>query len=136
MDIKGYLAGQLLAKADRAGMAHSLEVRYPFLSSDLVEFVLRLDCSIIRNEYRQKWLLYENIRHVMPCEILERKKQGFIGPHRYYGDILWYRKMLKRSELVANGIARMEYIENLLNGGDFWRLWKVLILELWYRRWR
>jgi asparagine synthase (glutamine-hydrolysing) len=71
----------------------------------------------------------------MPDEILQRKKQGFVGPDRYYMNMPWYESRLNDSKLVKDGIVNGGYIQQLLAGKDHWRLWKVAVMEAWYRRW-
>jgi asparagine synthase (glutamine-hydrolysing) len=72
-----YLPDDILAKADRASMMVSLEVRSPFLDQDVVEFA-----RFIPHEYKfrngqTKYLLKEALRGVVPDEILNRPKKGF-----------------------------------------------------------
>lgn len=67
----------------------------------------------------------------MPKSILDRKKQGFVGPDAYYMDIEWYRQQFAKSRLIADGIIQKKYIDNLLKETYNWKLWKIL-----YWSWR
>ena len=67
--------------------------------------------------------------------ILDRKKQGFVGPDAYYMDIQWYKEQLKSSKLVALGIVNQKYIDNLLKETYNWKLWKIVIMEKWAQKW-
>ena len=71
------------------------------------------------------------------CEeaILQRTKQGFVGPDSYYQDVAWYRGLLGDSRLVRDGVLQGPAVAALLAEADHWRLWKVAVLELWYREW-
>jgi len=135
LDIKTFMGELVLTKIDRASMANSLEVRVPFLDHELFEFVFSAPEKDYMKKNRQKFLLYENIKNSLPKEILQRKKQGFVGPDRYYMNIEWYKKNLKGGRLVNDGVINEAALNDLINAQDHWRLWKLLILEKWYRRW-
>ena len=79
-DVRCYLAGDILVKVDRAAMAHSLEVRAPFLDVDLVQFVLGLPWQLRFKGGQLKPLLKESCGNLWPQELHGREKQGFGGP--------------------------------------------------------
>jgi asparagine synthase (glutamine-hydrolysing) len=135
LDVKTFMGELVLTKIDRASMANSLEVRVPFLDHELVEFLFSLPEKDYAKKNVQKFLLYENIKKSMPKEILNRKKQGFVGPDSYYMNIEWYRENLKNSQIVSSGLINGDKLNELIRNNDHWRLWKLLILEKWYRRW-
>jgi asparagine synthase (glutamine-hydrolysing) len=80
MDIRSYLPGDILVKVDRAAMAHSLEVRAPFLDVDLVQFVLQLPWRMRFKGGELKPLLKDACASLWPKELTGRQKQGFGGP--------------------------------------------------------
>ncbi|HOH85001.1 MAG TPA: asparagine synthase-related protein, partial [Bacteroidales bacterium] len=85
----------------------------------------------------QKILLYKILRKKgVPRKILKRPKQGFTGPDGYYKNIDFYRNYLAESKFAALGAIQQEYLNKLLAEGDFWRLWKITIMELWFRKWK
>ena len=135
MDVKQFMGEQVLAKIDRASMANSLEVRVPFLDHEICEFIFQLKTDVYYRKNETKHLLYQNIKGHLPNEILNRKKQGFVGPDRYYMNMPWYESRLNDSKLVKDGIVNGAYIQQLLTTKDHWRLWKVAVMEAWYRRW-
>ncbi|MBS1618486.1 MAG: asparagine synthase (glutamine-hydrolyzing) [Bacteroidetes bacterium] len=135
MDIKCFMSELVLTKIDRASMANSLEVRVPFLDHEIFGQVLSTDERIYFKRDTNKFLLYENIKAAMPVEILQRKKQGFVGPDTYYMDMDWYQKVLNNSMMVRDGIIRLGYYQKLVTQKDHWRLWKMAVMEKWYRRW-
>ncbi len=77
---KFYLQDDILAKVDRASMAHSLEVRAPFLDIDLVDFVRRLPVEWKLRGGQTKALLKSALAPLLPPEILHRPKKGFGVP--------------------------------------------------------
>lgn len=135
MDIKCFMGELVLTKIDRASMANSLEVRVPFLNHKLFEKIFSLKESLYHKPNQTKSLLYEQIKNVLPAEILERKKQGFVGPDKYYMNIDWYRSELTESRLVKDGLISRDYIDNLLQKDYDWRLWKIVVMEKWYKKW-
>ncbi len=135
MDIKCFMGELVLTKIDRASMANSLEVRVPFLDHELFEYVFSLEEKSYFKKSQTKYLLYKNIEKALPQEILDRKKQGFVGPDTYYMDLNWYRKELKNSKLVELNIINQQYIDDLLKESYNWKLWKLLIMEKWFQKW-
>jgi asparagine synthase (glutamine-hydrolysing) len=135
MDIKCFMGELVLTKIDRASMANSLEVRVPFLDHELFETVLRVNEKKYFKPEVTKFLLYENIKKHLSEKILNRVKQGFVGPDSYYMDMALYRRILDESKLIANGIIRKEYYLQLLAGKDHWKLWKLTVMEKWYQHW-
>lgn len=135
MDVKCFMGELVLTKIDRASMANSLEVRVPFLNHELFEFVFGLDETDYFKPNQTKYLLYKNIENVLPKEILERKKQGFVGPDAYYMDLNWYKNQFKNSKLVELNIVNQQYIDSLLKETYNWKLWKLLIMEKWFQKW-
>jgi asparagine synthase (glutamine-hydrolysing) len=77
LEIRSSLPDELLMYADKLSMAHSLEVRVPYLDRTVVEYVQRLGANLkIRNGTR-KWLHRSVCRNYLPQRILKRKKRGF-----------------------------------------------------------
>ncbi len=90
LDFKTYLPGDILTKVDRASMAHSLEVRTPFLDYEFVEWVSSLPASVKLRGGEGKHLLKESLRPLLPEEVLFRKKMGFAVPLD-----VWFRGSLR-----------------------------------------
>ncbi|GAB0055724.1 Asparagine synthetase [glutamine-hydrolyzing] 1 [Candidatus Magnetaquicoccaceae bacterium FCR-1] len=80
LDLKGFLAGRVLVKVDRASMAHGLEVRAPLLDYQLVEWLAGLPPDWKLHKGIGKYLLKQAMQPVLPEEILWRPKQGFNLP--------------------------------------------------------
>ncbi len=135
LDVKHFMGEQVLAKIDRASMANSLEVRVPFLDHEICEFIFQLKTEVYFRKNETKHLLYQNIKNHFPDEILHRKKQGFVGPDKYYMNMAWYESRLSESRLVQDKIVNRSYLKELFQNKDCWRLWKVAVMESWYRKW-
>ncbi len=135
LDIKCFMAELVLTKIDRASMANSLEVRVPFLDHDLFENIFSVEEDLMFKTNQTKYLLYENIKKELPLSILNRKKQGFVGPDEYYMQIDFYRKKFSNSKLVEYNIIQQSYIDELLNRKYDWKLWKILVMENWFDYW-
>jgi asparagine synthase (glutamine-hydrolysing) len=72
-----YLQDDILAKADRASMMVSLEVRSPFLDQDLADFARRIPHEYKYRDGTTKYLLKSALRGVVPDALLDRRKKGF-----------------------------------------------------------
>ncbi len=135
LDIKTFMAELVLQKVDRASMAHSLEARVPFLDRKLVEFMLSLHPDAYYSLGVQKPILKKLLAQYLPPEILNRKKHGFKGPDRFYQNDQWYRQKLSKSKLVKNGLVKKQFVDRALQQGDYWRLWKVVVMGEWFEKW-
>lgn len=135
LDMKCFMGELVLTKIDRASMANSLEVRVPFLDHSLFEKIFSLKENQYFKKSQTKYLLFENIKKYLPESILNRKKQGFVGPDSYYMDIEYYKKELAHSNLVKHHIINQSYLDNLLKQEYNWKLWKILIMEKWFSHW-
>jgi asparagine synthase (glutamine-hydrolysing) len=80
VDLMTYLPGDILAKVDRASMAHSLEVRAPFLDHVLVEWAATLPPRLRLNARGSKYVLKRALRPHLPASVLQRGKMGFSVP--------------------------------------------------------
>ncbi|PYS74296.1 MAG: asparagine synthase (glutamine-hydrolyzing), partial [Acidobacteria bacterium] len=77
LEIRSSLPDELLMYADKLSMAHSLEVRVPYLDRTVVEYVQRLSANFkVRNGTR-KWLHRQVCQSYLPRQVLKRKKRGF-----------------------------------------------------------
>ncbi len=121
-----YLADDILVKADRASMAASLEVRAPFLDTELVEYALRLPARHKLGLWRTKRLLKAGLRGVVPGEILRRPKKGFgvpmaawiRGPLRPLFEELFSPASLVRSGVLAPAPCRALLDRHLAGRAD------------------
>jgi asparagine synthase (glutamine-hydrolysing) len=140
LDWSTYLPDDINAKVDVASMAHALEVRCPFLDTEVVEFAARLPRSMLMRT-RGKRILRRAIADLVPRPILARRKRGFGLPLRRWmkedlagtvRDVLLDRRARER------GLFRPEAVESLVGSVDRERnapdrLWTLLVLEIWLR---
>lgn len=132
MDVKCFMGELVLTKIDRASMANSLEVRVPFLDHELFDCVFGHSEKTYFRPSVTKYILNENLKAHLPQEIMNRKKQGFVGPDSYYMDIDWYRKQLFDGAFLSSGLINPDYVDELFNTSDHWRLWKLTVMSKWY----
>src|SRR6266513_2109746 len=77
LEVRSSLPDELLMYADKLSMAHSLEVRVPYLDRTVVEYVQRLGANLKIRRSTRKWLHRQVCRTYLPPAILKRKKRGF-----------------------------------------------------------
>ncbi len=144
VDQLNYLPDDILYKCDRMSMAHSLEVRPPFLDHRIVEFASRLPEGLKVHGSKLKYVLRELMRDKLPASILQRRKQGFDIPAHH-----WLRTKLRpllldtvtREAVESTGLMRWAAVEQVLNAhlnkqaNYGYHLWGLLILFLWAKRW-
>ncbi len=135
LDLKTFLPELVLTKVDRASMAHTLEVRVPFLNHEMVEFMFSLHPSLYYKKHIQKYILQEILKNHIPEPILQRRKQGFVGPDKAYIETTLYEQYLRKSQLAANGLIHQQTVNHYLDLHDHWRLWKILVIEIWFKYW-
>lgn len=80
MDVATWLADDILVKADRASMAHALEVRVPLLDTDFVSWAAGLPDDAKLSGGEGKALFKRSLRGRVPDAVLDRRKQGFHLP--------------------------------------------------------
>jgi asparagine synthase (glutamine-hydrolysing) len=142
METRSYLASTLLRDTDSMSMAHSLEVRVPFLDHLLVEFVTTLPEALKRPNGTPKSLLVGALRDLLPPEVVQQPKRGFTFPWSN-----WLRGPLRQR--VEEGLAELspalrEILDqyktqsvwkNYLNDHTSWsRPWSLYVINEWTKR--
>jgi asparagine synthase (glutamine-hydrolysing) len=79
-DIHVWLVDSILAKVDNMSMAHSLEVRVPFLDHELVEYVATIPSCLRLKGATEKYILRQAVKNMVPPQIVNRRKAGFHIP--------------------------------------------------------
>lgn len=105
---------ELLRFADRNSMAHGREVRLPFLSHELVQFIFTLPSNYkIRNGFT-KWILRQSMENLLPPQVVwRREKIGFEPPQKIWmqdknlSEVIYTAK----KQLVSNGILNNSVLE-------------------------
>ena len=128
-ELKTTLTDGLLTRVDRAGMAHSLEVRPPLLDHRVVEFALRLDPDLLRSSDGGpgKLVLRRLMEPRLPPGHLDRPKGGFNLPIR--------RWVKKRPDLLRGALDRLAD-QRIIRRPRFARfsseqVWTMLVLDRW-----
>jgi len=90
IDATVFLPDDLMIKNDRMSMAHSLEARVPFTDPDLVRFTGSLPLSMLIPGLKQKHLMRESLRGLLPEPVRRKKKVGLEMPYSH-----WFRRELR-----------------------------------------
>jgi asparagine synthase (glutamine-hydrolysing) len=140
-----YLPDDILNKCDRMSMAHSLEVRPPFLDHRIVEFAARLPEDLKIHGTQLKFVLRELMREKLPPSVLKRGKEGFdIPAHHWFRTTLrpLLTETLSEANVRASGLFSWEAVERVIRShlerraNLGYHLWGLLVLFLWMKRWQ
>lgn len=140
LELEHYLNNTLLRDADQMSMANQLEVRAPFLDHDLVEYLISLP-----NEFKPlkpvKKLLIDSMGNLLPEEIWNRKKKGFVLPMKY-----WVNHELKQfckenlMWLAENHVFSSSEMEPWIQSLELksnprgYEVWNYVVLGYWLRK--
>ena len=141
LDMRFYLQDNMLVKVDRASMLNSLEVRVPFLDTEIVEFMAKVPANLKYKGNKSKFLLKKLAEKYLPDNIINRPKKGFGIPVAK-----WIKKELKSEfvntltgkQISDQQIFNPEYIQKLLQQHLSGRkdnrklLWTLYIFQKWY----
>ncbi len=143
VDFMLYLPDDLMVKTDRMTMAHSLEGRSPFLDYQVVELMAAMPERLKIRGITQKWLLRQAFADFLPPQNVRRIKRGFSVPVG-----AWFRGQLRdlvhdvllSPQALNRGYFRPEAVQALIEehiqgrADHGYRLWALLMLELWHRQ--
>jgi asparagine synthase (glutamine-hydrolysing) len=152
-----WLPDDLLVKADKMTMAHSIELRVPFLDHLFVESIMRLPTHLKvhknGNRYVVKDALKRAFADMIPLEIIEREKLGFAVPYaRWFKsemrDMLYDVLLSKTAQ--ESGVFNTTEVKNIVTQAltvrqesetDIWspqakKVWSLFVFELWRQRFR
>jgi asparagine synthase (glutamine-hydrolysing) len=143
LNLRTYLVDDLLVKADRMSMAHGLEVRSPFLDSELAEYAIGLAPRLKLRGLSFKRVLKHALRDELPAEILRRRKRGFGVPldrwfredlAGYVAQTLGSEDARVRRHLSGAAVDALiaEHRDGRRNRGG--ALWTLLTLEVFLRK--
>lgn len=132
-----------LHRMDRLGMAHSIEIRCPFLDSNFVNLALSVDGLWKTKGGEPKYILKKSLEGMLPADILYRKKMGFCVPLKEWaGDLMLDYIDSNLSEFCQDN-PQFNYKElkkqvQRLHSGDTQvtnRLWTIYFLMTWFKKW-
>ena len=141
-DFKTLLPNQILSYIDLLGMAHSVEIRCPFLDNSLVDFVLSIENTFKINKGETKYILKKVAESYLPNDLIYRKKEGFVEPSVYwiYDELKDFTKHhIYNSEFNTLGILNLNYAYSLVdsffseefNFNTAKKVWSLLIFSIW-----
>lgn len=141
VDLQLWLAGDILLKADKMSMAHSLELRVPYLDKEVFALAAALPAAAKANARMTKIALRQAAARTLPPAAAARKKLGFPVPVR---DWLRQEPYTSRVRAVFSRPAAGEFfnvrllhtmLNHHLHGGDCWRqIWCVYSFLIWYEQ--
>ncbi|MEP2639955.1 asparagine synthase (glutamine-hydrolyzing) [Roseobacter sp.] len=139
LDLTVYMPDDVLTKVDRASMAASLEVRVPFLDTDVVDLAWRLPQNVKLRGRTGKWILREILRKHVPADIVDRPKAGFTvplagwlrGPLRDWAQDTLFAPAIDRAMLDRAAVQKI-WTTHLSGQSDHSALlWNMLTLTIW-----
>jgi asparagine synthase (glutamine-hydrolysing) len=139
-----YLADDILYKVDRISMAHSLEVRPPFLDDRIVDFANRLPDNYKLRGSQSKYVLRRLMQNKLPQSVLRRPKIGFDIPiHEWFRGVLrpLLLETLSEEAITSSQLFSWPYVRHLLDehlerkANLGYHLWGLLVLFIWMKRW-
>ncbi len=141
IDLYTWLRGDILVKADRMSMAHSLEVRVPFLDKEVFEVAasIPVELKVPPRSNATKYALRRALDGVVPPAIVHRKKLGFATPTRVWlaNELYpWAEDILSTS--AAGELLDLAYARRLLEAhrrgeaDNSRKVWTVLVFCIWH----
>lgn len=140
VDCNTWLPGDILMKADKMSMAHSLELRVPFLDVTVFELAASIPARYKVANGTTKYALREALRPLLPKAVAERPKLGFPIPIRHWlqhemRDFVW--DLMRSADLPY---FKPNTIESILNANQKSlvnhdrKLWTLMIFTLWHQQ--
>jgi asparagine synthase (glutamine-hydrolysing) len=141
VDINTWLPGDILVKADRAAMAHGLELRSPFLDREVMAVASRLSRAEKTAAGTTKFALREAVGGLLSQAAAERRKLGFPVPigHWFRGELSGYAEQVIHEAKTEEWLDKREVLNVLrqFRAGDpevpWRRLWVLLVFSLWHQ---
>jgi asparagine synthase (glutamine-hydrolysing) len=141
IDINTWLPGDVLVKADRASMAHGLEVRTPFLDREVMSVAARLARAEKTAATTTKFALREAMGTLLPFDAIERAKRGFPVPigHWFRGELSSFAEQVIREARTEDWLDKRAVLDVLrrFRADDPevpWRqVWVLVVFSLWHQ---
>lgn len=142
LDIKLFMAGDILQKADKMSMAHSLELRVPFLDKEVMKVGEQIGSEQKITNGTTKYVLRKAAEKSLPEEWFKRKKKGFPVPIKLWFQEEKYYQFVKeyfQADYVDQFFDR-EKINQLLDDhyqgvvNNARKIYTVLVFLVWYKR--
>ncbi|KMY30103.1 asparagine synthase [Lysinibacillus xylanilyticus] len=142
LDLNLWMPGDILLKADKMSMAHSIELRVPFLDKEVMELAKNIPSKYRVNDIDTKYVLRQAAHQELPEEWAKRPKLGFPVPIRHWLREEKYYKMVK--EMFTTDFANEffdtkqlvgyldEHYEEKANRGRY--IWTAYVFLVWYKQ--
>lgn len=140
IDMHQWLNGDLLRNADRTTMAHSLELRTPFLDVNVFKVASEIPAKYRIAHGTTKYILRQAAEGIVPAHVLHRPKLGFPVPIRFWlkNEMYdWARQIINDSQ--TDYLFNKQYFLQLLEDhrqdkrDNSRKLWTVLTFMMWHR---
>ncbi|OGP71529.1 MAG: asparagine synthase (glutamine-hydrolyzing) [Deltaproteobacteria bacterium RBG_13_58_19] len=141
VDQRELLANQVLPFMDRLAMAHSIEIRSPYLDYRLIEFANRLPGHLKIRHGVNKFVHKLAVKDLVPEDLVNRPKEGFVQPiYSWIRSSLkpWVQATLSQNRLNRHGFFRPERVGQILaehysgNVDHSPQIWNLLCFQVWY----
>ena len=139
-DFKNFLIEDILVKTDRSSMANSLELRCPFLDSNIINFAFgEVHSSLKVDEFNKKIFLKKFASNILPKNFEFDKKRGFSIPINKYFEKKDWKDMAKNILLDEKSMFNTKFVSNLINKSFFnhnnsERILGLIMFELWRKK--
>ena len=143
IDQRELLPNQVLPFMDRLSMAHSIEVRSPYLDYRIIEFANRLPGDFKIHQGINKYVHKLAMQGLVPEDLLNRPKEGFVQPIYSWMDTClkaWVQATLAPERLRRHGLLLPEHVAGLLNehysgaANHSAQIWNLLCFQTWYEK--
>lgn len=119
IDYKTRLVDHLVCDhGDKMALANSVEVRYPFLDKDFIEYSTQIPSGLKLKDFTEKYILKKMATRFVPEEIVDREKFGFVAPGSPYllqNNIEYINEILSYDRIKKQGFFNPDEIERLKN---------------------
>lgn len=141
IDFNFWMPGNILLKADKMTMAHSIELRVPFLDTEVFKVARKVPTEYSITQATTKAILRETFEDIVPANILNRPKLGFPVPLAKWLKEDQGKKCIK--EIKDSGIDKyinISYVDKLYldhfqgKSNNARKIWTIFILAKWYSR--
>jgi asparagine synthase (glutamine-hydrolysing) len=140
IDIHTWMRGDILLKADKMTMAHSLELRVPFLDKEVFDVASKIPTSLKTADGTTKYVLRKAAEGIVPEHVLNRKKLGFPVPIRHWLKAEmneWAKTIIRESDTdyLLNKTYVLQLLEDHCQGkaDNSRKIWTVLMFMVWHQ---